>query len=817
MAWSSYFWVRSAGFPFERLDNMGVLVQSADLQCHEALLAARAQAEGELMALASARAPESLPKLERRFREGGALRASELAEPIRTRGAALLDARSAALAQLAESGHALQQAFQLETEQARRQLLVFLAEQEVREALFLSNPDALDRIDALVERGVGQIDSRTRQRLRLGWNYAQRLCSKNDTSSFFGPIAWGRFGPADAPDISVTAGSPHWLGARKTFFEHWVVQRLAKALAADPALRDSLPVSLNAGCHVEAGVLHYPAGKTKVLDRLGLALLDAVASAPRGRAARKDILAGLRKAGFDRSEAAILLDFLLAKTVLVAGYDIAPGSPQPLAQLARELRLLDVSHAAIEPWLALLHGLEARREDFARGGLEARAAALDAMRRLLSDAGIDLTRTQGQMYVGRFPVYEDCARNLKVELGGALAASLKTELEPVMALYGWLVGAVAVRMHEHYLARWHQIQDGASGEIDFLRFVSGLGQRDGREQVQAEVRTILRECWGQVLACREDAEQVVLTAADASRLLQLLDAREPRAAGFRVLGKEIHSPDFMLAARDVAAVQRGEYCIIIGEGHPAVHTVSQPVAQPFCPYAEEIRGEVQALLAPRTLVVADSPEAYQRSHIDWLDVPALRRVVLPKGGAPAAAEAGLRSGRGVVALRAGVLTYCDRQHGMEQDLLTVMPSDMHRVCFALAGELIGQAEARRLLLGRVILKRRNWHVAGQDLPAGEPGEQLDSYLAWRRWGAAQGLPRHVFVKSDSEPKPVYVDFCNPLALDLLAALARKKEAMRFSEMRPAPDELWLADGRGRYCSEFRTSYAGAGVPDTSRP
>ena len=36
--------------------------------------------------------------------------------------------------------------------------------------------------------------------------------------------------------------------------------------------------------------------------------------------------------------------------------------------------------------------------------------------------------------------------------------------------------------------------------------------------------------------------------------------------------------------------------------------------------------------------------------------------------------------------------------------------------------------------------------------------------------------------------------------------------MRFSEMRPAPDELWLVDDRGRYCAEFRTSYVGDRVP-----
>jgi hypothetical protein len=276
-----------------------------------------------------------------------------------------------------------------------------------------------------------------------------------------------------------------------------------------------------------------------------------------------------------------------------------------------------------------------------------------------------------------------------------------------------------------------------------------------------------------------------------------------------MLCREVHSPDFMLAASSLEAVRRGDYRIVIGEVHPAVHTVSQPIAQPFCPYADDISREVQGLLAPRKLVVADSPETYQRSHIDWLDVPALMQVVLPSGGGRVPAGRMLPAGRGRVVLKEDALVYRDPGTGIEQDLLTVLPSDVHRVCFALAGELIGQAQDRRLTLGRVILKRRSWWVAGDLLPQGsEPGETLAGYLAWRRWATGIGLPRHVFVKCDSEPNPVYVDICNPLALDSLASLARKKEPMRFSEMRPAPDELWLEDERGRYCAEFRTSCVG---------
>ncbi len=808
MVWSSYFWMRSTGFPFDWLDRLSVLAQSQALSRHEAARAEFERIEREIVQAALAVAPGSVAKLERKFREHLPVKVTELATELRAVAAAQLDARDAVMQILIDGEPGLQADFLAQLQAARQSLVAFLSLPDAREALFLSNPEALQRIDALTQRGVEAIDSRARQRIRLGWNYVQRLCAKNDTASFFGPVAWGRFAGADQPSLSVTISTP-WLSSRKTFFEHWVVLRLTQAISADPQLRDSLPMSLSPGCHVEDELLHYPIGKTRQLDPQVAALLSAFQQAPAGGLTRAELAEHMTAQGFSGTDGAALLDFLLSKNVLMAGFVVAPGSERPLDQLARHLER--IADGAKVPWLALLVDLEAQRQAFETAGLEGRITALEAMRQLLMDAGVDLSRVQGQMYVGRFPVYEDCARNLQVTLGGALATAVKAQLQPIMALYGWLVGAVAVRLHDRYLGSWQALQTATQAEqgVDFLSFLLRVMREDHKKQVTDEVRDLLRRCWADITASHQGADEVALAAVDLGRLLQLLNELEPRAAQCQVLCKEVHSPDFMLAAHSLDAVERGDYRIVIGEVHPAVHTVSQPVAQPFCPYAAEIAKEVQDLLAPRTLVVADSPETYQRSHIDWLDVPALMQVVLPNGGGHVAAERLLPAGHGRVVLQHGALVYRDWPSGIEQDLLTVLPSDMHRVCFALAGELIGQAEDRRLTVGRVILKRRSWYFTGDLLPQGrEPGETLDGYLAWRRWAAEAGLPRHVFVKCASEPKPVYVDFCNPFALDLLASLARKKEPMRFSEMRPAPDELWLVDDRGRYCAEFRTSYVG---------
>ncbi|WP_091999730.1 hypothetical protein [Paraburkholderia lycopersici] len=163
---------------------------------------------------------------------------------------------------------------------------------------------------------------------------------------------------------------------------------------------------------------------------------------------------------------------------------------------------------------------------------------------------------------------------------------------------------------------------------------------------------MVRDAWGQVSVRHTTPDQIALTSADFEVLMAASDRHEPRAKHFTLAAARVHSPDFMVASPSLEAVGCGDFQIVIGEVHPAVHTVSQPVAQPFCPYAEAIREEVAAALSPTTIVAADSPRHYQRSHIDWLDVDELAQVATERRRpcGPQAAFAGGR-GRGCLARR----------------------------------------------------------------------------------------------------------------------------------------------------------------------
>ena len=805
------FWMRSAGFPFELLDKLHVLAEGSALSRCEELIDRIHEAEHMLLGMVALGAPAAMPKLQRKFTDGAPVAPADMPPAVRDGGAAWFAQRTADLASLKEAMPALQDAFARDQACNRRQLVAALSSAEAREALFLSNPESLQRVDALIAtfaEPLPTLDSRTRQRLRLAWNYLQRLCAKNDTSSFFGPITWGRIDRRQIEPLRIDAPAGHWLAQRETFFEHWVLLRLGQAVCADARLASALPIALSPGCDLREDMLHYPLGKHKRLSGAALALMRAIGTDGAAFRSRQALLASLERGGHAADECGGLISFFLDKGVLQHPLQVPPGQTRvhsPMRQLRDRVASLQAPADAVSPWLTLIDALETERQRFATGDLDTRRAALDALGAMLTGHGIDLSRAQGKMYVGRFPVYEDCGRNLRVSLGAALAEDLERPMEPVMALHHWLAGAVAARLHDRCLQIWHSLRrDGSS--VDFLQFYQSLQQHSHGEAVVQEIRALLQQAWQDALDRHPNqgaaGDEIRLMPQDLSDLLADLQACEPRAATFPGFAWSVHSPDFMLAARDAEAVACGDYAWVIGEIHPAVHTLSQPVAQPFCPDADLIRDEVSRLLGPATAVMADSPETYQRSHIDWLEVDTLHQVLLPGSVGHVPPERCLPAGRGeVVAVSVGsqeLLHYRDTATGFLQDLLTVIPTEAHRACFALAADLLGYGLSARVVCGKLVLKRRCWNFAPHELPTpGQPAEDLRSHLAWRQWARRHGMPGHVFVKLVGEPKPIYVDFANPLSLDLLANLCKTPQAMRISEMRPAPDELWLKDARGR--------------------
>src|SRR5206468_1965557 len=73
-----------------------------------------------------------------------------------------------------------------------------------------------------------------------------------------------------------------------------------------------------------------------------------------------------------------------------------------------------------------------------------------------------------------------------------------------------------------------------------------------------------------------------------------------------------------------------------------------------------------------------------------------------------------------------------------------------------------------------------------------PLSDAEFFLEVARWRARHALPRHVFVHTNLNPKPFYVDLGSPLLVDLLrravSAIAGQSDGNLYvTEMLPGPD------------------------------
>jgi hypothetical protein len=365
-----------------------------------------------------------------------------------------------------------------------------------------------------------------------------------------------------------------------------------------------------------------------------------------------------------------------------------------------------------------------------------------------------------------------------------------------------------VLLHQEWLAIYQTIQQEKNSErIDFMTFFHRVTPRQAiiQQRILQAVRSMLHDAWQPLLTSLTGAE-LHLSVQQLEQILAALYQQCPAAQDFPVWGDEFHSPDFMISAVDLEALNRGEYWLILGETHPGVHTLSQPVAAPFCPFITEIEQSVNTLFGHERVILADSPESYQRSHIDWPLVERYAQLILPSGGGCVAPSKRYPIGRARLRLNAGRLVVQDIEGVFQEDLLCVCSTSLHQILFQLAGDVLPRQDPRRIRINQTVYKRRTWTFIDNEWPT-PANDDFVAFIQWQRWQQQQGLPRWTFIKCDSEPKPLFVDFENPLALEVLATTLKKAQAIQISEMLPAPDGLWMKDARGRVCCEVRTTFS----------
>jgi hypothetical protein len=758
------FWMRSAGFPFAMLD---------------ALRVERAAA------------------------------AVDAALELEERGASSAERASAwerADAELAGELHA-----------ARVALRDMLLDQRVQEAIFLSSAEFYRNLGQHLERPIEERKSRSRQKEKTAAKYIQRFCAKNETISFYGPLAWGEVDRAAGVGLAFEPGAGSLVGSRRVSFEHWAVHRLARVISRDPEVAPQLAPRLSPSCHVDGATLFYPVARQTDLDARKVAVLERCDGETAwaeviARLADHPAFAGPGPAALEVAQELLELR-ILTREILI-----------PTVVMNPERELLACVAALSEPararWEPRLRALCEAAERFAGASLPERIQIFAELGRAYQELTGDApSRREGEMYAARTLLYEDCERNVRDLVMGEPIARRLESVAPLLDIARWVTGELPRRYQSRFLEVFRRLSGGLPA-VDFVQFVRETQWLAEDKRIEGEMREEIEAAWREVIGSRWPAgdgavEHVMVTAEDCRQVLARLDLdgdgdgdHGGEGAGRpEILGARFLSPDFLLAAT-ADEIRAGQGLIVMGELHKAVFLAAQPVAQPFCPARDRLLASVQRAVPGPVLSIVDAPLGYQRSDFNWPDLPGFYEILTEGATSRFPPERVVPVGALEVTEEDGNLYVATRDGRLRTWLFSVLSGFLYRKLLAVDPIELSGRYAPRILLDEIVVRRQRWQVDSEALASCRARPDSAALLgAARRFQRQLGMPDRIFVKSPNEIKPIYIDFQSFFLVELLFKLASEAPTLSITEMLPGADELWLGDAQGgRYTSEIRMSF-----------
>ncbi|MFE3762124.1 lantibiotic dehydratase, partial [Streptomyces sp. NPDC059104] len=685
----------------------------------------------------------------------------------------------------------------------------FIRQNDFLTALTWQNPTVLRNWLARHAAEGDGAAPRSAKREALLAHYAQRYCAKNDTIGFFGPVSWAEFDPSAA---DVTATGTGAVARGSVFFETWAVDALAAAWARDPDVFGHLPVRLHPTVSVSERGVHRPHRAPQHLSALQTALVEALRRAAAEPVDVRRLTAAV--AAVHPAEPAAVHDELRA---LDASGIVTVGVPVPLNEHP-ETALLDwasgIGHPGLrERLLDELGSLTGLRDEVARrtdpASLLGALTALDE--RFAALTGASSRRAGTSAPAGRTLVYLDCRRDLDVSIGSELLDALRGPLGLLLDSARWFVAETAREVSAELIRRYRSLARSSAGEVtlDNLLFASGDVLSGAPSSVVWEIAEDFRARWAEVLGAATpdpDTGSLRLDCATAEPLVRALFPAGP----LRWTQARYHSPDLMLCQRP-----DGKRFWVLGELHMALNTMESRV---FHTQSDDPQALVAATAADLTdgrvlpLYPNGSPEVSPRTYPPAsVHVPGqyVYWSYAADSGDPDG-SAGLPSTALIVEERDGELLAGPRDGGPRAPVLEYFGDFLTALVvnrFQIGADGPGTP---RVQLGEVVVRRASWSFPVADLPGrGRGGPAAEAAL--RDELIAAGVPRSVFVKLPTEPKPFYVDLdARLLVRNLRRAVARVPQDraaevhLSVVEMLPGRDDLWLVDAAGeRYTSEFR--------------
>ncbi|MEV4919565.1 lantibiotic dehydratase [Streptomyces tirandamycinicus] len=842
------FVVRHAGMPFDWLESLGGpadLHEAAErlLDAEEELRAAAGSAFPRLAAAVEECAPERLPGV-----------------PAPAREAA--DAWRAAAARYREAHRTADEA-------ATKELRRLLERPEVAEAVLLSNPDALRNMLRPLLAHDGPLTSRYRRARRQLYTYVQRFCAKNETVSFFGPMAYGEVDPG-LPTADGALLSTRLPRTRRVFVSHWAGRALLRAVTRDTALLPDLP--FHRTCDGEPAWPDGASPEDAAAARTVLAALTPDGTTLRGL---------VRTLGTPARELARALRLLVAADAADVGLGGGPFDLEPLTTLRDGLDRLPPS-AARDRWIARIEGLEALRAALQTAGPDEREAAIGTLERAFSEAtGEPARRAAGSTYADRAVFYEEGSSPFALRIGPALAARWEQRLRGVLELctaHGHLTqraAADAVRSalgtgarldlgryaaaaaeafpapgsafavahapdypaadRERHTTRLRELADGLRGDryalVDLCPRASGAAGLADADLVVARVHHhLLVPGWLDTM--HPEPRRFAAAAAD------WVARQDGRVVGFDFGRRNkgyYRFPGRAVALRPASWTDAGDpplrpRDLTVELGEPPGPASGSGHGYETGPGYEPGYGMGSASGSGTGVRLLDPDGREVTAYIplnDFVKYAPFAALSHPQVLHPAftaseaAPEAALEAAPQVASDAARDAAPDDPP----DDPPGGAPGTAHGGTAlggtALGGTALGgtapvdaphggtdPGALPEVAVDGVVLQRPRWRVDASRLRRSAPHAR---FLELRRLARRTGL-RFLFCRAPGERKPYLLDLASPLAADLAAHIGHREDVLTAEAMSPAPGDLWLRDEQGRrYTCELRMQFTGREV------
>jgi hypothetical protein len=812
-----HFLVRTTGFPFELVEGLGLTDAAervralAAFESRITLLRETLWADhfpAAVCLLKQSGAEEALLRSLLRLRKRVAKRKEcqnqdvsavepkcpDLAQQLRAWND-LSAARDARLARFVEC-------FARDLECARAALRAISVDPDFQHAVFLLSPamfqGTLRRHSAArAEQGRG---ARTRLAEKKLVAYLQRLCGKNERGSFFGPINFGEFVP-DAPfDLEFTA--PDRLAPRRNevFMSHWGMEALAERIAREPSVEPQLRprrsplarIASRGGARVHSLDPSVPISETEwEIYRLcdGSRTLAAIAELL--AKSLEDVLRSARA--------------LEQWRLIALAPEIPPTVPCALQFLRSRVEDLPPEVEARGRWKASLDELDGLRRAFKSGNLQARIEALERTEALFErlSGGVRAQRGSGEFYSDRLLLYEECSDALgPFRIGGRLHAAIVRQMQPALDLWA-AAGCARWRLHQEVGIELFEKLSPSGAPVPYHHFQRELARLQREGGLGDRLARLDQEIRGRLSA------RLVRDPANHRAELPLDAVGSIRPLADTGRHSLICSPDLFLAAASIEDLRAGRFKVIAGDVHDDWTTLGAGA----CSFFHERRSEMLALQEEMLLGLPDGDRIAtilpRRRHKDYCAEPPGVTVEL-SGRSVKPPDQVLPFSELCVAKHDGALMLLDRKRGRWLRLCTGDVRNLAHWIFSwprvVSIPLGLGSHLPRVELNGVVLQRETWVLGCEDLAPLRLARGPDLMEAAFRFQESQGMPQFVFALSDREPKPFLVDFSNFFLLELLQEMLSRASRITFSEMLPGPSELWLRDGRGRYCAELRMGF-----------